>query len=303
MESSSSYVSTRQAAEILGVHESSIKRWCNADEIACDFTPGGHRRFQVDHLIDFGRVQMLTSPILALHPHEQIVWGAMEQARSEADYEPLVDILYAWLSDHQPERAAQLLISLYESGFTLTKLFDALVAPCMYRVGKRWEHSTLDIGDEHRMTQLVKDALGTLRHHLNEETAQPKASQNGVEHPVAILGCGRNEEHELGALMTRLVLENEGWNVLYLGPNVPTEEFARQQQKHEAPLVCVSLSPMRGPADAWGLIRLLAGLYSPASPYRFAIGGSRPLLQQDVSELPFEDVHDFIKLETFVAWL
>lgn len=303
MESSSSYVSTRQAAEILGVHESSVKRWCNAEEIACDFTPGGHRRFQVDHLVAFGRAQMLTSPVLALHPYEQDVWSAMEQARTESAYGPLVDILFAWLSDHQAERAAQLLISLYQSGFTLPTLFDTLVAPCMYRIGKRWEHGTLDIGDEHRMTQLVKDALGTLRHFLHEEAARPEAGQNGAEHPVAILGCGRNEEHELGALMTRLVLEGEGWDVLYLGPNVPTEEFARQQQKHGAPLVCVSLSPMRGPADAWGLIRLLAGLYRPTSPYRFAIGGSRPLLQHDTGDLPFEDVHDFIKLETFVDWL
>lgn len=39
------WVSLARACEILGVNESTVRRWCDAEKIRCYRTPGGHRRF------------------------------------------------------------------------------------------------------------------------------------------------------------------------------------------------------------------------------------------------------------------
>ena len=52
-------ISTRQASHLLGVHESSVKRWCNAEELACWHTPGGHRRIPITAVVDFAEEQDL----------------------------------------------------------------------------------------------------------------------------------------------------------------------------------------------------------------------------------------------------
>ncbi len=52
-----SLLSPKKAAKILGVSESSIKRWCDAGQIQILKTSGGHRRISIASLMDFARVQ------------------------------------------------------------------------------------------------------------------------------------------------------------------------------------------------------------------------------------------------------
>ena len=44
-ESSTRWVNLGRACEILGVNESTVRRWADSGEIRCFRTPGGHRRF------------------------------------------------------------------------------------------------------------------------------------------------------------------------------------------------------------------------------------------------------------------
>lgn len=131
--------------------------------------------------------------------------------------------------------------------------------------------------------------LAPVLHHVGSEWEQGR------------IGVG--EEHELGALITRLYLETQHWEVIYLGANVPNEEFAYQQQKHQAALVCVSLFSLQSQANAQVLVRMLARLYDPAHPYRLAIGGNIPPMQLDAADFPFTDVQVFHGLTDFAHWL
>ena len=45
------WVSLRRACDILGVNESTVRRWADAEKIRCFRTPGGHRRFAEADLI------------------------------------------------------------------------------------------------------------------------------------------------------------------------------------------------------------------------------------------------------------
>jgi len=46
------YVTIGLAAKILGVSVKTVRRWCKAGKISYEVTPGGHRRFFIQDLID-----------------------------------------------------------------------------------------------------------------------------------------------------------------------------------------------------------------------------------------------------------
>ena len=60
--------------------------------------------------------------------------------------------------------------------------------------------------------------------------------------------------------MARIVLERAGWNVTYLGANVPYEEIAGIQELERSRLLCVSFSPPLGPSDARRCLKVLNAL-------------------------------------------
>jgi len=47
------YYSTRELSKLLGANESTIKRWADKGELKCFRTPGGHRKFTPDHVLEF----------------------------------------------------------------------------------------------------------------------------------------------------------------------------------------------------------------------------------------------------------
>ena len=292
-------VSTRQASDLLGVHESSVKRWCNADDLACKLTPGGHRRIPVTALVAFAQGQGIQMPLRHFGQDAARVWDGLERARRDDDFDGLTALTYGWIAGGRSTLPARLIEYLGEERFSLGRILDRLIGPVMSRIGQGYLQGTLSIGDEHQMTQAVRDVLVTL-----STTADPAAKPNGTVKPVAVVGCARTEVHELGALMVRLVLEAAGWRVIYLGLNVPTEEFATQQTKHAAALVCVSMMPPMGLTEAQTMVHLLDRMYDPARPYRLALGGSAltdDALNDTGASIP--NVRLFSRMEPFEAWV
>ncbi len=292
-------VSTRQASAMLGVHESSVKRWCNAEELACWLTPGGHRRIPVLALAAFAQEQGIDLPLSHFGEDAGRVWAGLERAHREDAFADLIDFTYTSVAEGRQDVPGRLIEYLDAEGFALGRILDRLVGPVMRRIGLGYVQGTVSIGDEHRMTQTVRDALVTLH-----ATDDPTRNPNGKVRPVAVVGCTRGEVHELGALMTRLVLEAEGWRVIYLGLDVPTEEFATQQSKHAAALVCVSMMPPSGMAEAHTLVRFLDQMYDAAHPYHRAIGGSALTANDDLDRagLSIPEVQLFNRMEPFMTW-
>ena len=47
------YYSTRELSKLFDANESTIKRWADKGELRCFRTPGGHRRFTPEHVLEF----------------------------------------------------------------------------------------------------------------------------------------------------------------------------------------------------------------------------------------------------------
>lgn len=289
-------ITTRQAAEILGVHESSIKRWCTDEKLPFMQTQGGHRRISLNELLFFATRKAISTPLHRFSGFACHVWRGLCHHKKAGRFDHLVELGYKWVVSNEHRLLLNLLLYLKEHRLSTPALLDHLIAPIMHRVGQAYQAGTLSIGDEHRITHCMRDILIQYQGHFG------LSSLPSQDHsPTAVVGCARNQNHELGAIMARLVLEERGWQVIYMGANVPTEEFAQQQILYKASLICIALMAPMTETDVQHISKLLAHMYRPDQPYDLAFGGPLKVTPaSSSSELPR---HHFDAMESFDRWL
>ena len=260
-------VSSRQAANLLGVHESSIKRWCNDGDMACEYTAGGHRRITLREIMEFARRQNMDCLLLPFGSDALMIWNGANELKSGRPADVLRVKLREWLM-HAENARVQALFQLCRSLDIRTPvLFDRLLGGVMAEIGDSWARGAFEVGEEHRVSECVIDLLYSLKAEIG--------SRNGrAERRTAVVGCGAEEDHVLGALMIRILLLERGWDVVYLGRNVPEEDLLLYQRRHAAELVCVSMSSRREPAEIAGYVRSLVSLRRADIPFDLILGGS-----------------------------
>lgn len=290
---------TGEVAQLLGVHRSTVKRWCDAGELPCSVTEGGHRRIALSALLAFAGARDLSCPLLAFRSQEAAVWQVVSRAEEQHDYEGLIELGYQWLAEGKRAQVHSLFRFVHGREWPLPVLFDRLVRSVMDRVGEAWRAGTIHVGDEHRMSHVMFDSLHEMRASIRADAPEQMQSS-----PLAVVGCGANNRHEMGTLMVRMVLEAAGWQTLYLGADVPTRDFALQQDRYEAGLLCISLAPPQQIAsDAERILDSLASLYDEQHPYRIALGGQAVQNATLSAGYPFAAYRAFPGLQTFAQWI
>jgi methanogenic corrinoid protein MtbC1 len=114
---------------------------------------------------------------------------------------------------------------------SLPDLIDKVVAPLMEKVGEFWQSGAFRVAHEHAVSGVVRTFLGNLRF------SKPAAEYA----PTAIVATPAGQLHEIGALMAAVTAASEGWQVIYLGPNLPAQEIALAATKKDAKAVLLSL--------------------------------------------------------------
>jgi methanogenic corrinoid protein MtbC1 len=106
-----------------------------------------------------------------------------------------------------------------DSGMPLAGLYQRVIAPAMHELGRLWEQGAITVADEHLATALTHRVLAALRPpELLEQTFQVQSDK-----PRAILAAVQGEHHALGLRMAADLLEDAGFQIAYLGADVPTE--------------------------------------------------------------------------------
>ena len=295
----SSLISSRQAAEILGVHESSVKRWCNAGRLQTSRTSGGHRRIDFEDLLEFARREQTPTHLEPFAPHEFGVWRAGELS-SHGDFSEIRDLYFDALLAGDSNLAGGLLRYTVSRGAALVDILQYVIGGSLKRIGSAWTKTDIDTGDEHRMSGHIHDGIELLRHSFRPDGI---ARLEYDPDKIAVVGCPSGETHVLGAMMVRAILESSGWNVIYLGADTPAEDFVAQQSKFNASVVCISVVPPRGVATAARIVSALSQLDPDCSFEIVFGGGSRPSDLSGLSARANRPVHWFDTLPGFARWL
>ena len=257
-------MTSTDAAALLSVGVSTIKRWADEGIVPCVRTAGGHRRFQRSSLVDLltqtqaealseGATGRWVSALLSDGSIHEVV-SALHMARHRAG---------AWWSV-----AAQL-------GVVLGAL------------GQRWATGEITILQEHRATERLKRGLTMVM-------ASMSVPQGA---PTALLMTAEGEEHTMGLSLVELCAREAGWATRWAGRNTPLTDLARAMAEGEVPtLLAVSASIFsRGAED---LERQCEALEAIAEHHGIllALGGQGPWPESPRYACRFGHFETFVEL-------
>lgn len=120
-----------------------------------------------------------------------------------------------------------------DSGHSLVEVEMHVIQSALYRIGEKWQANQVTVAQEHLATAIVQSVMtaGLLR-------CQPPVLIN----KRALLACVEGNNHAIGLRMVADAFQLGGWDVQYLGANVPTPALVAQAAEWKPDLVGLSVS-------------------------------------------------------------
>lgn len=110
------------------------------------------------------------------------------------------------------QSAIRLALERVQSGKDLPSFYTEIIQPVMYQIGALWERGAVSVADEHLASSIVARLLAQV---------YGLGAMGDGRRGVAVVSSAPNEYHEVGGRMVADLLESDGWDVRYLGANLP----------------------------------------------------------------------------------
>ena len=157
-------LTTSQVADLLSVHPSTVKRWCNDGDLESDKTDGGHRRIHLEDVLRVAEERDVRTFLDGFDPYQAHVWSAVSEIRDGNGFDRAHALAMGWLSRGYPGRVGRLFEALGAlSDIPFTHFLDEGVRGFMSEVGRAWREGRLRVGEEHLASQTLVEALLRLR--------------------------------------------------------------------------------------------------------------------------------------------
>ncbi|MGB7926261.1 MAG: helix-turn-helix domain-containing protein [Pyrinomonadaceae bacterium] len=230
-------LTSREAAQLLGVSEASVKRWADSGLLPAFKTAGGHRRFRPEDVAAFRRQGLARESAGAFRERP-----ADAPPIDDALDETLPQLIFETIVGGHDEEAGSALVGLYLRGHTVARIADAALCPALRKVGDLWRAGELSVAQEHLATRTALAALQALRASLNVR------EREGAR--VGLCCSVEDDFHELPVHLTALTLEARGWSVVNLGTSTPFFALAEAVSRFSPRLVCVASTVFNHPDRA-----------------------------------------------------
>jgi len=210
-------LTVKEAATIVGVSSSTLKRMCESESIPFIRTPGGHRR--IDKM-DLNCVA--TKHQLRRHANT-----------SESAMVPQVsaDQILSNLLEGRAMEVAKLLSRSTNTPFELVQALEDCLVCALWKVGEMWRDKRIDVYQEHICTNAAMTALDYLRQQLQVDSFTTKIAVGGSLSPSV---------ETLPSKLIGLGLELIGIRAIDLGGSLPPESLAQAAQDLQASVVWVT---------------------------------------------------------------
>ena len=107
---------------------------------------------------------------------------------------------------------------------------ESVAAPLMRRIGEDWRTGAVTIAEEHLAATVLRDLLvDVMRGFVN------------ADGPRMVVATPAGERHEIGAAMAGAFAAAAGWNVIYLGADLPAGDIAAAARSSGATVVALSV--------------------------------------------------------------
>jgi MerR family transcriptional regulator, light-induced transcriptional regulator len=201
-------LSSKDVADLMGVTDTTVKRWSDEGRLPCRRTAGGHRRFRRADVEMFATA--LNGEIDKSTHDDPLLRCILKGTSMEVE---------AYLLSRRSRRGAWFRVC-QELGEVVTEL------------GMLWATGKLEIMEEHIASERLLRALSRLGGMMPVAASAPKA----------LLACLENEDHTLGLALLELALRESGWDTVWAGRRTPVSSIAAVVTKGELRLVAISAS-------------------------------------------------------------
>jgi methanogenic corrinoid protein MtbC1 len=153
------------------------------------------------------------------------------------------------------ESAAEQILNQAFSMFPVEAVGLEVLQKGMSEIGERWYKNRATVQQEHFASGLAMRRLDALL------SASPAPTRN----ETVVVACPPDEWHTFTPLLLSLLLRRRGLNVIYLGANVPTEEFATTVQDQHADLVVLVAQQLITAASLQNIAQVLTSKNIPVA--------------------------------------
>jgi DNA-binding transcriptional MerR regulator len=135
-------------------------------------------------------------------------------------------------------------------------VLTTVCTPLMHRLGELWAEHQLSIASERFATMTLKQRLLTML----------QSTAPGASAPLVLCACPAGELHELGLLTFAYLMQQDGWQVCYLGTDLSLRDLYWSCERLQPTLVAVSLTYATEPSHALRTLQDIDTVLAPAYP-------------------------------------
>jgi len=156
----------------------------------------------------------------------------------------------------------------------MSAFLESVAAPLLRRVGDEWHAGRLNPAHEHLVSSVLQ--------HIITETMRAFVPPHGA--PRVLVATPSGDRHAIGAALVGAAAAVEGWNVVYLGADLPSAEIAGAAHAAAVRVVAVSIVYVEERDRVVGELRALRAQLPPKVAL-IAGGGGAAALEKELTAL------------------
>ncbi len=131
------------------------------------------------------------------------------------------------------KQAKRIIDHQIKSGKSLLDVELHLIQPALYQVGRDWQQNKVTVAQEHLATSTAIVLMA-------QEFGQVELGESNGKR--VICACVEGNKHAVGLRIVADAFELNGWDVMFLGPDLPSKELIQQVSKSLPDMLCLSAS-------------------------------------------------------------
>ncbi len=164
----------------------------------------------------------------------------------------------------QRQAALNVALEALREGHAAADVYVEILQNSLYEVGRRWESNQITVAEEHMATAITQFVVAQMYSRL---------SPSGVARGKMIIVGVEGELHQVGANMVADLLEADGWDVRFLGTNIPHAGILNAIAEHQPTVLGISATMIFNVPKVRRLMDDVRQKFGDRAP-RIVLGGS-----------------------------
>lgn len=209
----------REISELTGVPTTTLRAWERRyGLLKPSRTPKGHRLYSTQDIVLVKEVVKLLKKNHTISEAIRIINNPELRAKDESHNEGHWDSYQQRMLKSIENFNEQNLDRTYNDALSLypvDMVTEHVIIPVLATLGKRWQQRPAGIAEEHFFSAFLRNKLGARLHHESNRSRGSKI----------LVCCLPGEYHELGILLFCISAMSHGYQILYLGTDMPPTQL------------------------------------------------------------------------------